>query len=403
MTVYIADKLPNKAVDELENLGVDVIYEPLAKSEQLNQGLGDAMVLIVRSTVVSQECIRNSPDLTLIVRAGAGVNNIDLEAASNMGIYVANCPGKNSIAVAELTMGLILSLDRYLPDNVSDFRNGTWNKAAYSKAEGLFGKTLGIAGTGQIGREVIRRAQGFGMPVVAWSRSLSPEQAEEMDVRYAKTVEDVASQCDILSVHLALTPDTRQIISKKVLSKLKDGAAFVNTSRAEMVDEDALYEEVKSGRIRAALDVFSEEPEYKQGEVQSRFRELDGVYVSHHIGASTQQAQLAVASDAVDIVRGYIREGRVRNWLNRCEHSESPWKLVVRHFDKPGVIANVMNDIKEADINAQELENVIFDGRKTACCTIQLDANPGDAVLKSIRSRQDEVISAVLIPSKRNQ
>jgi D-3-phosphoglycerate dehydrogenase / 2-oxoglutarate reductase len=402
MTVYIADKLPNEAVEELENLGVDVVYEPSVNAEQLNKGLGETMVLIVRSTVVSQECIRNSPDLTLIVRAGAGVNNIDLEAASNLGIYVANCPGKNSIAVSELTMGLILSLDRFLPDNVSDFRIGTWNKAAYSKAEGLFGKTLGIAGTGQIGREVIHRAQGFGMPVIAWSRSLSPEKAEELDVRYAETVEDVASQCDILSVHLALTPDTRQLISKKVLSNLKDGAAFINTSRAEVVDEDALYEEVKSGRIRAALDVFSEEPEYKQGKVQSRFRELDGVYVSHHIGASTQQAQLAVASDAVDFVRSYLREGRVRNWLNRCEHSESPWKLVVRHFDKPGVIANVMNDIKEADINAQELENVIFDGKKTACCTIQLDANPGDSVLKSIRSRQDEVISAILIPSKRN-
>ncbi len=401
MTVYIADKLPKEALEEFENLGVDVEFEPSANKETLNKGLRDAMVLIVRSTVVSQECIRNSPGLTLIVRAGAGVNNIDLEAASNMGIYVANCPGKNSIAVAELTMGLILSLDRYLPDNVYDFRNGTWNKAAYSKAEGLYGKTLGIVGTGQIGREVIHRAQGFGMPVVAWSRSLSPEIAEEMDVRYAATVEDVTSQCDILSVHLALTPDTKQIISRKVLSNLKDGAAFVNTSRAEVVDEDALYEEVKSGRIRAALDVFSEEPEYKQGEVQSRFRELDGVYVSHHIGASTQQAQLAVASDAVDIVRGYIREGKVRNWLNRCEHTESPWKLVVRHYDKPGVIANVMNDIKEADINAQELENVIFDGKKTACCTIQLDANPGDAVLKSIRARQDEVISAVLIPSKR--
>ncbi len=401
MTVYIADKLPKEALEEFENLGVDVEFEPSANKETLNKGLRDAMVLIVRSTVVSQECIRNSPGLTLIVRAGAGVNNIDLEAASNMGIYVANCPGKNSIAVAELTMGLILSLDRYLPDNVYDFRNGTWNKAAYSKAEGIYGKTLGIVGTGQIGREVIHRAQGFGMPVVAWSRSLSPEIAEEMDVRYAATVEDVTSQCDILSVHLALTPDTKQIISRKVLSNLKDGAAFVNTSRAEVVDEDALYEEVKSGRIRAALDVFSEEPEYKQGEVQSRFRELDGVYVSHHIGASTQQAQLAVASDAVDIVRGYIREGKVRNWLNRCEHTESPWKLVVRHYDKPGVIANVMNDIKEADINAQELENVIFDGKKTACCTIQLDANPGDAVLKSIRARQDEVISAVLIPSKR--
>lgn len=317
-----------------------------------------------------------------------------------MGIYVANCPGKNSIAVAELTMGLILALDRYLPDNVVDFRNGTWNKAAYSKADGLHGKVLGIVGVGQIGLEVIKRARGFGMPVVAWSRSLTPENAEKLNVRHAAGVEDVASECDILSVHLALKPETKKIISKEVLSKLKDGACFINTSRAEVVDEDALYEEARTGRIRAGLDVFSDEPEYKEGIIESRFRKLNGVYVSHHIGASTKQAQLAVAADAVDIVRGYLKEGKVRNWLNRCEHTDAPWKLVVRHYDKPGVIANVMNNLKEADINAQELENVIFEGKETACCTIQLDAIPTDATLSSIRKRQDEVISAILIPSK---
>lgn len=398
MTVFIADKLPQEAIDQFEKLGVSVRNHPGAGEEDLNRGLDDAMVLVVRSTVVSRTCILNSPALTLIVRAGAGVNNIDIKTASERGIYVANCPGKNSIAVAELTMGLILSLDRSIPDNISDFRDGTWNKAVYSKADGLFGKTLGIAGVGQIGIEVIQRAKAFGMPVIAWSRSLTREMAEEYDIEYANDVSEVASKCDILSVHLALTPETRGIISKKVLGKLKDGAMFINTSRAETVDEDALYEEVKSGRIRAALDVFSDEPEYKQGEVHSRFQEVDGVYISHHIGASTKQAQLAVADGAVEIVKGYLREGKVQNWLNRCDHSESPWKLVVRHYDKPGVIANVMNDIKDADINAQELENVIFDGKKTACCTIQLDAEPDEAVLASIRSRQDEVISALLIP-----
>jgi D-3-phosphoglycerate dehydrogenase / 2-oxoglutarate reductase len=400
MTVFIADKLPQEAIDLFENLGVNVINQPGAKEDDLNKGLGESMVLVVRSTVVSRVCIQNSPALTLIVRAGAGVNNIDMAAASDMGIYVANCPGKNSIAVAELTMGLILSLDRFIPDNISDFRNGIWNKAAYSKADGIYGKELGIVGVGQIGREVIKRAKAFGMPVIAWSRSLSEESAEELGVAYAKDVTEVASRCDIMSVHLALNPDTRGMISKGVLSKLSDGALFINTSRAETVDEDALFEEVKSGRIRAALDVFSDEPEYKQGNVQSRFQDLDTVYVSHHIGASTKQAQLAVAAGAVEIVKGYLHEGKVKNWLNRCDHSESPWKLVVRHYDKPGVIANVMNDIKDAEINAQELENVIFDGKKTACCTIQLDAEPAKHILDSIRSRKDEVISAVLIPSK---
>src|SRR5690625_29294 len=399
MNVFVADKLPQEALDELESLGVNVTFNPGTSAADLEKGVGDATALIVRSTVVNETCIRNSPDLTLIIRAGAGVNNIDLEAASNQGIYVANCPGKNSIAVAELAIGLILALDRSIPDNVSDFRNGEWNKAAYSKAKGLYGKVLGIVGLGQIGLEVIKRARAFGMPIVAWSRSLTPERAEELEITYASTVEEVASKCDILSAHLALKPETRGIISKEVLAKLKDGSFVINTARAEVIDEDALYEEVRSGRLRAGLDLLTDEPEYKQGEVKNRFQELKGAYITHHIGASTEQAQLAVAADAVDIIRGYLNEGRVRNWLNRSEHTDSPWKLVVRHFDKPGVIANVMSELKKADINAQELENVIFDGQKTACCTIQLDADPTGEVLKNIQSRTDEVISAVVIQS----
>ncbi|NGP88586.1 3-phosphoglycerate dehydrogenase family protein [Fodinibius halophilus] len=397
MKVFVADKLPQQAIDELKELGLDVEFDPSVTSSKLDQGLDDTDILIVRSTELTETFIQNSPRLMLIIRAGAGVNTIDIEAASNAGVYVANCPGQNSIAVAELTMGLIVSLDRYIADNVSDFRNGKWNKKVYGKADGLFGKTLGIVGVGQIGQEVIKRAKAFGLDIVAWSRSLTPEIAEEMEIGYADSAEEVAGQCDILSVHLAMTPDTKGIISKKVLSLLKDGAFFINTARAGVVDEDALYEELKSGRIKAGLDLIENEPEYKQGEVESRFQELDNVQVTHHIGASTKQAQLAVASDAVDIVRGYLEEGEVRNWLNRCAHTEAPWKLVVRHYDKAGVLANVMNELKKADINAQELENVIFEGKKTACCTIQLDAQPADETLENIRTRQNEVISAMLI------
>jgi D-3-phosphoglycerate dehydrogenase / 2-oxoglutarate reductase len=400
MVVYLADKLPEKALQELNKIGCTVRNEPGATAADLDKGIGDAMVLIVRSTVVTEQCIKNSPNLTLIIRAGAGVNNIDQEAASKYGIFVANCPGQNSIAVAELAIGLMLALDRFLPENVSDFRKGVWNKAGYGKAEGLFGKTLGVIGVGQIGQHVIRRAQAFGMPVVAWSRSLTPVKAELLDVEQAASVEEVASKCDILSVHLALKPETRGIISAGVLSNLKDGAFFINTARAEVVDEEALYKELKSGRIKAGLDVFSEEPEHKKGEVRSRFQELENVYITHHIGASTQQAQVAVAMDAVDIVRGYIQEGYVRNWLNRCRQNDVPWQLIVRHYDKPGVLANVLAELKAAGINAQEMENVIFDGKLTACCTIQLDVRPDDSVIDAINKLHDEVITAVLVATK---
>jgi D-3-phosphoglycerate dehydrogenase len=398
MNVTIADKLPDEAVRQLKEMGLKVDNNPGLKESDLGSGLPEAQILMVRSTVVNRECIEKSPRLSLIIRAGAGVNNIDIEAASGKGIYVANCPGKNAIAVAELTMGLILSLDRFIPQNVADFNKGKWNKAEYSKADGLFGKTIGIVGTGMIGQEVIKRAKGFGLNVVAWSRSLTPEVADDMEIEYADSILKAAEMSDILSVHLAMNAETKGIISKGVLSALKDGAMFINTSRDGVVDEDALFNEVKSGRLKAGLDVFSDEPEFKEGEFESRFQGLDNVCITHHIGASTYQAQMAVAEDAVDIVRGYLQEGKVRNWLNRCEHTESPWQLVVRHYDKPGVIANVMNELKEAKINAQELENVIFDRKLAACCTIQLDAEPTEKVLQNIRTRQDEVISAMLVP-----
>jgi D-3-phosphoglycerate dehydrogenase len=398
MNVTIADKLPDEAVRQLKEMGLKVDNNPGLKESDLGSGLPEAQILMVRSTVVNRECIEKSPRLSLIIRAGAGVNNIDIEAASGKGIYVANCPGKNAIAVAELTMGLILSLDRFIPQNVADFNKGKWNKAEYSKADGLFGKTIGIVGTGMIGQEVIKRAKGFGLNVVAWSRSLTPEVADDMEIEYADSILKAAEMSDILSVHLAMNAETKGIISKGVLSALKDGAMFINTSRDGVVDEDALFDEVKSGRLKAGLDVFSDEPEFKEGEFESRFQGLDNVCITHHIGASTYQAQMAVADDAVDIVRGYLQEGKVRNWLNRCEHTESPWQLVVRHYDKPGVIANVMNELKEAKINAQELENVIFDRKLAACCTIQLDAEPTEKVLQNIRTRQDEVISAMLVP-----
>lgn len=312
MVVYLADKLPDHAKKQLEELGCEVVNNPGATADELNKGV-EAMVLIVRSTKVQAPCIQSSPNLKLIIRAGAGVNNIDLETAAKTGVFVANCPGQNSIAVAELTMGLILSLDRQIPDNIIDFRNGKWNKALFSKAEGVFGKTLGIIGTGNIGQAVIERAHAFGMPVVAWSRSLTPERAEELGVTYAENVEKVAAQCDVLSVHLAMSPQTKNIISAEVLAALPDGSMFINTSRAGVVDEEALFTEVKSGRLRAGIDVFNDEPEFKTGDFSNRFQELPGAYVTHHIGASTQQAQNAVALDAIDIVRGYKQNGTVRN------------------------------------------------------------------------------------------
>src|SRR5262249_6209923 len=175
--------------------------------------------------------------LSLVVRAGAGYNTIDVEAASARGIYVANCPGKNSVAVAELAFGLILALDRRIPDNASDLKRGAWNKKEYSKARGLFGSTLGLVGGGGMRKEMMPRARAFGMPVVAWSRSLAPERAQALGVERKATPEEVAAAADIVSVHVAAKPETKGLVGERFFAAMKPGASFVNTSRAEVVDQ----------------------------------------------------------------------------------------------------------------------------------------------------------------------
>ncbi|HTX18947.1 MAG TPA: 3-phosphoglycerate dehydrogenase family protein [Bacteroidota bacterium] len=397
MKILIADSFPQSYISEISNLGVETLYKPKLKAEEIAANIGDASVLIVRSTEVRADCINAGKCLSLIIRAGAGVNTIDVKAANTRGIYVANCPGKNSIAVAELTMALLLSLDRRVVENVSDLRNGKWNKSEYSKADGIFGKTIGVIGVGQIGREVITRAKAFGLHVIAWSRSLTPEKAEKLGVEYSASVEALVPVCDIVSIHVALKPETRNLINRSIIRSMKPGTIFLNTSRAEVVDESALREAVTAGTLKIGADVFSNEPEEKSGPFAHPLASLPGVYGTHHIGASTNQAQNAVAAEVVAIINDYLHHGTVRNWVNRAKKTAAKWQLVVRHFDKPGVLANVLDDLKSSKINVQEVENVIFEGQQTACCTMKLDAKPTEEVVTKIQSRSDEVIQASVV------
>src|SRR4051812_38489703 len=236
MKVLVADKFEQSGIDGLQAAGCEVLYQPDLKDEALAQALRDtaADVLVVRSTAVTAPMLE-SGSLSLVVRAGAGYNTIDVATASKRGIYVSNCPGKNAIAVAELAFALVLALDRRVPDNVADLRRGTWNKKEYSKARGLFGRTLGLLGFGNIGQEMARRAHAFGMPIIVWSRRFATGreniEAAPVPMQLAASPEDVAGRADVLSVHLALTPETRGIVNASVLGKLKSGAYFVNTAR----------------------------------------------------------------------------------------------------------------------------------------------------------------------------
>src|SRR6266567_2857435 len=312
MLVLIADKFEQSGREGLQAIGCEISFQPDLKDDALAAAISKEQpdVLVVRGTKVTESMLAAGP-LKLVVRAGAGYNTIDVAAASRRGIYVSNCPGKNSIAVAELAFALILALDRRVPDNVIALRAGQWNKKEFSKARGLFGRTLGLVGVGKIGQEMIPRARSFGMPVVAWSRSLTPERAVELGIERMETPLDVARAADIVSVHVALKPETRMLIGPDFFQAMKVGAYFINTSRGEVVDQSALVEAIHSKAIRAGLDVFSIEPTSAVAEFTDPIAKEASVYGTHHIGASTEQAQEAIAAETVRIIKSFKDTGRV--------------------------------------------------------------------------------------------
>jgi D-3-phosphoglycerate dehydrogenase / 2-oxoglutarate reductase len=295
MRVLVADEFPKVHLEALRGLGLTVDSRPGLKGDALAEAAKDATILVVRGTEVPAKVFEVAKGLSLVIRAGAGVNTIDVKAASAHGVFVANCPGQNAIAVAELTFGLMLAVDRHIPDNVAALRQGVWNKKRFSQARGLYGRTLGIVGLGAIGAAVAERALAFGMRVVGYSRSFTPERAKAMGIERAESLLSLARQSEVLTVHVPASADTKGLVSRQVLAALPDGAVFINTSRADVVDNEALLEEARRGRISVATDVFPDEPKGGEATFQSELGKLPQVYGTHHIGASTEQAQDAIA------------------------------------------------------------------------------------------------------------
>jgi len=392
MRVLVADEFPKVHLESLRGLGLTVDSRPGLKGDALAEAAKDASILVVRSTEVPAKVFEVAKGLSLVIRAGAGVNTIDVKAASAHGVFVANCPGQNAIAVAELTFGLMLSVDRHIPDNVAALRQGMWNKKRFSQARGLYGRTLGIVGLGAIGAAVAERALAFGMRVVGYSRSFTPERAKAMGIERAESVLALARQSDVLTVHVPGSAETKGLVSRQVLAALPDGAVFINTSRADVVDTEALMEEARRGRISVAADVFPDEPKGGEATFNSELAKLPQVYGTHHIGASTEQAQDAIARETVRLVDRFLSEGVVPNCVNIAEKTPARYQLIVRHHDRVGVLANVLDAVRQAGINAQEIENTIFEGAKSACCKIQLDSRPPEEMLERIRSRAEEII-----------
>jgi D-3-phosphoglycerate dehydrogenase / 2-oxoglutarate reductase len=396
MKILIADKFPKPGISALESLGVSVTYDPDVAAEALASRIGDHEILVVRGKKVSAAVLEAGKALQLVVRAGAGVNTIAVDAASKLGIYVSNCPGKNAIAVAELALGLMVALDRRIPQASAELHAGKWNKKEYSKADGLFGKRLGVVGVGQIGRAVIERALAFGLEVTAWSRSLTDAQAEAMGVGRAASPLELARVSDIVSLHLAYTPDTKGLIGRDFLAALPERAMLVNTSRDGIVDERALLEQMEKRGLRYASDVFDGEPGDGTASFDNALVKHPATVTTPHIGASTEQAQSAVSDEAVRIVREFVKSGHVPNVVNLCAASPARWQLNVRHLDRVGVLASVLGAVREAGINVEELENVIFDKAVAACARIRLANEPTRELVARIGGLENVIDARVV-------
>ncbi len=392
--------MDTQALEELKVLGVEIVSRPELTKDTLPSALDGVGILVVRSTEVTAAAIEAARQLNLIVRAGAGVNTIDVGAASARGIYVANCPGKNAIAVAELTMGMMLALDRRIVDATAELKQGRWEKSKYSAAEGLFGRRIGIAGLGSIGREVLQRARSFGLTPIAWSRSLTASRAAKLDVGYAANLEELAARSDIFTVHLPLHAQTRGIVSRRVLEALPDGAIVVNTARSEVLDYVALEELIAKKHLRVGLDVFASEPAGGSAPFEPRLLSAGTVYGTPHIGASTEQSQRAIAQETARIIRSFLTEETVPNVVNICATSPARYAIVLRMFDRVGALANSLAVLKRHGINIEEVSNTVFEGAQATCTKLRVTGRPSEACLKEIAVFEEVLhVDVVTLPN----
>ena len=373
--VLIADKFSESHLAQLKELGHEVTLNPDLSKDDLPTAVPGYEALIVRSTKVSSETIDAGDKLSLIIRAGAGVNTIAVDHAATKGVFVCNTPGKNAVAVAELTMGLIMAIDRNIPDQVRDLRKGKWRKKRYARTKGLAGRSIGIVGLGAIGLEVAKRAHAFDMEIAVVDRpNRDPgrlQELKQMETRFEPDMVSLAASCDILSFHVPATPATEGLVSRELLDAMKPETVIINTSRGSVIDEEALLEAIESKDLRVGLDVYKGEPGAGDAPFESMLAQHDAVYGTHHIGASTNQAQTAIA-DAVVAAIASFQGGELLNCVNLGDVSGAANTVTVRHFNKVGVLAGVLGTLREAGLNVEHMENFVLDGKQAASALIHV-------------------------------
>ena len=391
--IFVADDVSDTGLGPLRNAGFKVEKRVGLSGAELVEALQDSDGLIVRSeTKVTSELIEQAPGLRVIGRAGVGVDNIDVPAATIRGVVVMNAPDGNTITTAEHTIALLISLARSIPQANSSLKAGRWERKKFIGVE-LQGKTLGIVGLGRIGRVVASRARALGMQIVAYDPFIAPEQARDLEIELAP-LDDVYARADFLTVHTPLTAETRGLIDRDVLSKMKHGARLINCARGGLVDEDALYEALTNGSIAgAALDVFSQEPPA----ADHRLLQLDQVIATPHLGASTTEAQEGVAFTVAEQMRDFLLTGALRGAVNVPAISVKEFNLMQPYVALAESLGRFQAQLVEQAVNEVRIE---FAGE-----IVDLDATPVTRAflagfLRDVSARVN-VVNAFLIADER--
>lgn len=385
MKILVACRLPENALEELRGLGATVAYEPEQSGEELARSLADVAILIVGRQRVSREMIAGSKQLQLIVRDGTGTLNIAVDEASTQGIFVTHCLFREAAAIAEMTMGLLVLLDRQLLDQSQSDGAGVSRRADDIHALGLVGRTLGILNYGPVGREVALRARGFGMNVLACAGPNREMGTPEWGVEFANSPRELARRCDAICVYVPLDDAKERFISPEFVSQMRSPSLLAYIGHPNGLDEPALHEAVQAGRVRAALDLYSSEAAGEVRRHRSLLKGIPGAVVTHRLADATERAREVIAAEVTRIVRQFLVAGDVSNCINMAEHSDATWQILLRLKDAVGVMASVMDEIRSDGVNAQEIACRVFQGGRAAWASIALSERPSAECLANLR------------------
>ncbi len=392
--ILVSDNLAKEGIELLkESPDIRVDVKPKLELQELISHIGEYDALVVRSaTKITREVIDAAKNLKVIGRAGVGVDNIDVEAASKRGILVMNTPGGNTISAAEHTMSMLLALSRCIPQANISLKNKQWEKKKFLGTE-IFKKTLGIIGLGRIGAEVAKRAQSFGMEIMAYDPYISKVHAREIGVKVV-SFEELIKQADYITVHVPLTAETKHIINRNSINQMKEGVKIINCARGGIIDEAALAEAVKSGKVGgAALDVFENEPPF-----DSPVLGLENIIVTPHLGASTEEAQINVARDIALQVLDFLKRGVVRNAVNMPELDPEKLKTLGPYIDLCEKLGRLQAQIGEGGFTQIAVQ---YSGEILRHETKPLTIALLKGLLEPILEREVNFINAPLIAEER--